>query len=294
MMKGIILATGSGNTFYPLRSVTSKYLLPIFDKPMIYYPLSTIIGAGIKEILVISSPEDMPKIECLLGDGDFFGVEITYAAQETPVGIADALILGEKFIGDDSVTLIWGDSVFIGADIKEHAFEAVIRAELQGKSTIFSCYRHDPQRFSVLSFNDLGQVLAIEKKSTVPSSNYCVTGIYFYPNDVIQYAKQLSPSMRGELEIVEINNIYLNRGSLYVDLFDNGFIWLSVSDIDKLFEATMLVRSTEDHQHISIGCIEAIAYSNGWISANDLYNQSITRKNRYTEYISKVVRNDIF
>ena len=269
-MKGIILAGGSGTRLYPLTMVTSKQLLPIYDKPMIYYPLSVLMNAGIREILIISTPQDTPRFQELLGDGHQFGVQLSYAVQPSPDGLAQAFIIGEEFIGDDCVAMVLGDNIFAGHGLKKRLKAAVQNAETGKGATVFGYYVDDPERFGIVEFNDQGKAISIEEKPEKPKSNYCVTGLYFYDNKVVEYAKNLKPSARGELEITDLNRIYLEEGSLNVELLGQGFTWLDTGTHESLVEATNFVKTMESHQHRKIACLEEIAYLNGWISKEDV------------------------
>ena len=266
-MKGIILAGGSGTRLYPLTKVTSKQLLPIYDKPMIYYPLSVLMNAGIREILIISTPDDTPRFQALLGDGHQFGIELSYAIQPSPDGLAQAFIIGEEFIGDDRVAMVLGDNIFFGHGMKKR----LIRAANQEKgATVFGYYVDDPERFGIVEFDKNGKAVSIEEKPECPKSNYCVTGLYFYDNRVVEYAKNLTPSQRGELEITDLNRIYLEQGELNVEILGQGFTWLDTGTHESLVDATNFVKTIEQHQHRKIACLEEIAYINGWISKDEL------------------------
>lgn len=268
-MKGIILAGGSGTRLYPLTKVTSKQLLPVYDKPMIFYPLSTLMTAGIREILIISTPQDTPRFEELLGDGSQFGVHLEYAVQPSPDGLAQAFIIGEKFIGKDNVAMILGDNIFYGHGFSRMLNEAAFNAA-NGKATIFGYGVKDPQRFGIVEFDKDGKVLSVEEKPEYPKSNYCITGLYFYDNRAVEYAKQIKPSKRGELEITDLNRKYLEVGDLTVQLLDRGFAWLDTGTMDSLFEAAEFVRVLSERQAVTISAPEEIAYRNGWIDREKL------------------------
>ena len=285
-MKGIILAGGSGTRLYPLTKVTSKQLLPIYDKPMIYYPISVLMEAGIREILIISTPEDTPRFKELLGDGEQFGLKLEYAVQPSPDGLAQAFIIGEKFIGDDNVAMILGDNIFHGHGLKNHLKSAAAK---ERGATVFGYYVDDPERFGIVEFNSEGKAISIEEKPKNPKSNYCVTGLYFYDNRVVEFAKNLKPSARGELEITDLNRIYLGKGELDVKLLGKGFTWLDTGTHESLVEATNFVYTIETHQHRKIACLEEIAYLNGWISSKDLLKAyEIFKKNQYGKYLKDV------
>lgn len=268
-MKGIILAGGSGTRLYPLTMVTSKQLLPIYDKPMIFYPLSTLMLAGINDILIISTPNDLPNFERLLGDGSSYGIKLTYKVQPSPDGLAQAFIIGEEFIGDDSCAMIFGDNIFYGNNFRSLLREARKNAE-SGRTTLFGYYVNDPERFGIVEFDNKGKVISIEEKPKIPKSNYCVTGLYFYDNRVIEYAKKVKPSQRGELEITDLNKMYLEDGSIDVQLLGRGFAWLDTGTTDSLNEAADFVRTVETLQGIQISAPEEIAYINGWINEEKL------------------------
>ncbi|KAA8501138.1 glucose-1-phosphate thymidylyltransferase RfbA [Mediterraneibacter catenae] len=289
-MKGIILAGGSGTRLYPLTMVTSKQLLPVYDKPMIYYPMSVLMNAGIRDILIISTPQDTPRFEELFGDGHQFGIRLTYAVQPSPDGLAQAFVIGENFIGDDTVAMILGDNIFAGHGLKKRLKAAVESAESGNGATIFGYYVDDPERFGIVEFNSEGKAVSIEEKPAEPKSNYCVTGLYFYDNRVVRYAKQLKPSARGELEITDLNRIYLEQGELNVELLGQGFTWLDTGTHESLVDATNFVKTMESHQHRKIGCLEEIAYLNGWISREEVMKvYELLKKNQYGQYLKDVL-----
>lgn len=269
-MKGIILAGGSGTRLYPLTMVTSKQLLPVYDKPMIYYPLSTLMLAGIKDILIISTPEDTPRFEALLGDGNQFGVSLSYKVQPSPDGLAQAFILGEEFLGGEAGAMVLGDNIFYGNGFGKMLRESVENAEENDRATVFGYYVSDPERFGVVSFNENGQATSIEEKPLEPKSNYAVTGLYFYPKAVSQKAKHVEPSARGELEITTLNEMYLNEGRLDVKLLGRGYAWLDTGTMDSLVEAADFVQTIEKRQGIKISAPEEIAFRNGWITKEKL------------------------
>lgn len=286
-MKGIILAGGSGTRLYPLTTVTSKQLLPVYDKPMIYYPLSVLMNAGIREILIISTPDDTPRFEALLGDGSQFGIELSYAVQPSPDGLAQAFIIGAEFIGDDSVAMILGDNIFAGHGLKKRLRKA---ASIGEGATVFGYYVDDPERFGIVEFDENGKAISIEEKPEHPKTNYCVTGLYFYDNNVVEYARNLKPSARGELEITDLNRIYLENGKLNVELLGQGFTWLDTGTHDSLVDATNFVYTMEKHQHRKIACLEEIAYLNSWIGKEKLEEAyELLKKNQYGEYLKEVL-----
>ena len=286
-MKGIILAGGSGTRLYPLTQVTSKQLLPIYDKPMIYYPLSILMNAGIKEILIISTPDDTPRFQELLGDGHQFGVELQYKVQPSPDGLAQAFLLGEEFIDGDSCAMILGDNIFHGHGLTKRLKQA---ASKTSGATVFGYYVDDPERFGVVEFDSNGKAMSIEEKPEHPKSNYAVTGLYFYDNKVVEYAKQIKPSDRGELEITDLNKIYLEKGDLEVTLLGQGFTWLDTGTHESLVDATNFVKTVETHSHRKIACLEEIAYLNGWISKEELEKAcELYKKNQYGKYLKDVL-----
>lgn len=289
-MKGIILAGGSGTRLYPLTTVTSKQLLPIYDKPMIYYPLSVLMNAGIRDILIISTPQDTPRFQELLKDGSQFGIHLSYAVQPSPDGLAQAFIIGADFIGNDSVAMVLGDNIFAGHGLKKRLEAAVKKAEAGNGATVFGYYVDDPERFGIVEFDSEGKAISIEEKPERPKSNYCVTGLYFYDNHVVEYAKNLKPSARGELEITDLNRIYLEQGALHVELLGQGFTWLDTGTHEGLVDATNFIKTMETHQHRKIGCLEEIAYLNGWISKDEVLKvYEVLKKNQYGQYLKDVL-----
>ena len=287
-MRGIILAGGSGTRLYPLTLVTSKQLLPVYDKPMIYYPLSVLMMAGIKDILIISTPVDLPRMEQLLGDGSRFGINLSYKVQPSPDGLAQAFLLGEEFIGDDACAMILGDNIFYGSGLINHLRNSVKRAE-EGTATIYGYFVHDPERFGIVELDKDGNAISIEEKPKNPKSNYCVTGLYFYPKGVSEKAKQIKPSARGELEITSLNNLYLNDHNLHVTTLGRGYSWLDTGTHESLVEASDYIKILEDHQGLKACCPEEIAYKNGWISNETLRAQGeLMKKNQYGQHLLNV------
>ena len=288
-MKGIILAGGSGTRLYPVTKVASKQLLPIYDKPMVYYPLSTLMLAGIREILIISTPEDTPKYESLLGDGSQLGMELSYKVQPSPDGLAQAFILGEEFIGDDDVCLILGDNVFYGGRLPERLKESAAEVATNQNAVVFGYYVNDPERYGVVEFDSDGNAISIEEKPTAPKSNYAVSGLYFYPNDVVKIAKNQKPSPRGELEITDVNKNYLDQGRLKVEQMGRGYAWLDTGTHDSLLEASQFVQTLEKRQGMKISCIEEIAYRMGYISKDKFLELGTElANNQYGRYLLKI------
>ena len=290
-MKGIVLAGGSGTRLYPVTKAISKQLLPIYDKPMVYYPISVLMLAGIRDILIISTPEDISKFENLLSDGAQFGVNFSYKIQPSPDGLAQAFIIGEEFIGNDSAALVLGDNVFYGQSFSKTLQNAVNRVETSGGATVFGYRVRDPQRFGVVEFDENGKALSIEEKPKNPKSNYAVTGLYFYDNKVVEYAKNLKPSSRGELEITDLNNIYLKNNKLHVELLGRGFAWLDTGTHESLLQAGQYVQTVENNQGIKIACLEEIAYNMGFLKKEDIEKISSQYKNNeYYGYIKSLIK----
>ncbi len=289
-MKGIVLAGGSGTRLYPITKGVSKQLLPIYDKPMVYYPISALMLAGIKDILIISTPYDLPGFKRLLGDGSDYGVHFEYAEQPTPDGLAQAFIIGEKFIGDDSACLVLGDNIFYGSGFTNKLEQAVLDAEQKNKATVFGYWVSDPERYGVAEFDKQGNCLSIEEKPANPKSNYAVVGLYFYPNKVVDVAKHIKPSARGELEITTVNQEFLKDGELKVQVFGRGFAWLDTGTHDSLAEASNFVETIEKRQGLKIACLEGIAYRKGWISEERMIELAKPMlKNKYGQYLMRVI-----
>ena len=292
-MKGIVLAGGAGTRLYPLTMVTSKQLLPVYDKPMIYYPISTLMLAGIRDILIISTPEDTPRFQHLLGDGRQFGLSLSYKVQPSPDGLAQAFLLGEEFIGDDACAMVLGDNIFYGNGFSKLLKEAAQNAE-NGRATVFGYHVEDPERFGIVEFDENGKVVSVEEKPANPKSNYAITGLYFYDKDVVEYAKQVKPSARGELEITTLNNIYLKKGRLDIKLLGRGFAWLDTGTMDSLVEAAAFVQMVEKRQGIKISALEEIAYKNGWIDKETLLKSAEKYgKSPYGVHLKKVAEDRI-
>ena len=293
-MKGIILAGGSGTRLYPLTLVTSKQLLPIYDKPMIYYPLSVLMMAGIRDILIISTPEDTPRMEQLLGNGSKFGINLSYKVQPSPDGLAQAFILGEEFIGNDACAMVLGDNIFYGAGLINHLQNSVRRAEKEDSATIYGYFVKDPERFGIVELDDNKNAVSIEEKPEHPKSNYCVTGLYFYPKGVSEIAKTVKPSKRGELEITTLNNIYLSQKRLHVTTLGRGYSWLDTGTHESLIDASEYIKMLEEHQGLKVCCPEEIAYKNGWISKEVLLERGhLMEKNQYGQHLLNVANGKI-
>lgn len=293
-MKGIILAGGSGTRLYPLTLVTSKQLLPIYDKPMIYYPLSVLMMAGIRDILIISTPIDTPRMEALLGDGSKFGIKLSYKVQPSPDGLAQAFILGEEFICDDACAMILGDNIFHGAGLIKHLENSVRRAEQEDMATIYGYYVNDPERFGIVELDENYNAISIEEKPKHPKSNYCVTGLYFYPKGVSKIAKTIKPSIRGELEITTLNNVYLDQKRLHVTTLGRGYSWLDTGTHESLIDASSYIKMLEEHQGLKVCCPEEIAYKHGWINKETLLEQGhLMEKNQYGQHLLNVANGKI-
>ena len=293
-MKGIILAGGSGTRLYPLTLVTSKQLLPVYDKPMIYYPLSVLMMAGIRDILIISTPIDLPRMEQLLGDGSKFGVKLSYKIQPSPDGLAQAFILGEQFIGGDACAMVLGDNIFHGAGLIKHLQNSVRRAELEDAATIYGYYVNDPERFGIVELDENYNAISIEEKPKNPKSNYCVTGLYFYPKGVSKIAKKLKPSDRGELEITSLNNVYLKQKRLHVTTLGRGYSWLDTGTHESLIDAGEYIKVLEEHQGLKVCCPEEIAFKNGWISKEQIVESGyLMKNNQYGQHLLNVANGKI-
>lgn len=289
-MKGIVLAGGSGTRLYPLTRVTSKQLLPVYDKPMIYYPLSVLMNAGINEILIISTPEDTPRFEKLFGDGKELGLKFFYEIQKNPDGLAQAFIIGEDFIGNDNVAMILGDNIFAGHGLTKRLRKAVKNAESGKGATVFGYYVDDPERFGIVEFDERGKAVSLVEKPVNPKSNYCVTGLYFYDNKVVEYAKSLKPSKRHEYEITDLNRIYLEHNNLHVEILNQGFTWMDTGTHESLVDATNFIKTVETHQHRKVACLEEISYLNGWITKQQLINiYDSMKNNEYGKYLKDII-----
>ena len=289
-MKGIILAGGSGTRLYPLTEVTSKQLMPIYDKPMIYYPLSVLMQAKIRDILIISTPKDLPRFKELLGDGTKFGVNFSYVEQPSPDGLAQAFLLGEEFIGNDSCCMVLGDNIFYGPNLSEVLERAVNNAK-DGNATVFGYHVHDPERFGIVEFDKQGNVKSVEEKPSEPKSNYAITGLYFYDKTVVEKAKKLTPSKRGELEITDLNRLFLMEDKLKVITLNEGYGWFDTGTFKSLFDATNFVATIQEHQNITICCPEEIAYKNGWLTKEEVLRQAeIMKKNTYGKHLMEIVK----
>jgi glucose-1-phosphate thymidylyltransferase len=292
-MKGIVLSGGSGTRLYPMTSAINKHLLPIYDKPMIYYPLSVLMMAGIKDILIISTPEDLPNFKTLLKDGSQLGIKLTYAEQPSPDGLAQAFIIGEEFIGDDPVAMVLGDNIFYGSGFVERLKNAVKNAE-KGRATLFGYQVKDPERFGIIEFSDDGKVISIVEKPKEPKSNYAATGLYFYDNRAVQFAKKVKPSWRNELEITDLNNMYLEAGDLDVTLLGRGFVWMDAGTPQSLADATTFIRSVERFQDLKIACLEEIAYHQKWITREQVEEIiENNRKNDYGKYLERMLKDPV-
>ena len=289
-MKGIILAGGSGTRLYPLTEVTSKQLMPIYDKPMIYYPLSVLMQAKIRDILIISTPKDLPRFKELLGDGTKFGVNFSYVEQPSPDGLAQAFLLGEEFIGNDSCCMVLGDNIFYGPNLSEVLERAVNNAK-DGNATVFGYHVHDPERFGIVEFDKQGNVKSVEEKPSEPKSNYAITGLYFYDKTVVEKAKKLTPSKRGELEITDLNRLFLMEDKLKVITLNEGYGWFDTGTFKSLFDATNFVATIQEHQNITICCPEEIAYKNGWLTKEEVLRQAeVMKKNTYGRHLMEIVK----